>query len=245
MTSAPEAKIEVLADPEALALRVADWIFGLASAKDGAFSIALSGGSTPRPVYEHLASPSYSDRFPWFRTHLFWGDERFVPYTDALSNYRMAREVLLSRVRIPAANIHPIPTSGVSAEAAAAAYEHELKTFYGAELLDPARPLFDLNLLGLGPDGHTASLFPGSAVLTERNRWVAAVSGVKPEVRITLTYPALESCRQAAFLVTGADKRDVFDRLSRGDDALPAGRLHPAGSLFIFADAAAAGKVAR
>src|SRR5450432_73366 len=100
MTSAPEAKIEILADPEALARRVADWIFGLASDKDGPFSIVLSGGWTPRPVYEHLAGPAYRDKFPWFRTHWFWGDERFVPHDDPLSNYRMAGEALLSRVPV-------------------------------------------------------------------------------------------------------------------------------------------------
>ena len=203
MTSPSEAKLEILADPEALSRRVADWMLELATAKDGVFAVALSGGSTPRRLYEHLAGPPYRDVFPWSRTHWFWGDERFVPHDDALSNYRMVREALLSRAPIPAINIHPIPTEGISPEAAASAYERELKSFYGAERLDPARPLFDVNLLGLGPDGHTASLFPGTAVLAERDRWVAAVIGAKSEARITLTYPALESSRHAAFLVAG------------------------------------------
>lgn len=124
---------------------------------------------------------------------------------------------------------------------AAAAYERELKSFYGAEQLDPSRPLFDVVLLGLGPDGHTASLFPGTAVLAERERWVAAVLGAKSEARITLTYPALESSRHAAFLVVGGEKRAMLRRLREADETLPASRLHPAGSLCIFADVAAAG----
>ena len=111
--------------------------------------------------------------------------------------------------------------------------------FYGADRLDPARPLFDLTLLGLGPDGHTASLFPGTATLAERKRWVAAVVGAKSEARITLTYPALESSRHAAFLVAGKEVRTIFDRLRRGDDNLPAARLHPTGMLSLFGDAAA------
>ena len=218
MTGSSEAKLEILADPEALARRVADWLLAEATVKDGVFAVALSGGSTPRRLYQLLAGPPYRDTFPWSRTHWFWGDERFVPHDDALSNYRMAREALFSRAPIPAINIHPIPTEGVSPEAAASAYERELKSCYGAERLYPARPLFDVTLLGLGPDGHTASLFPGTSVLAERDRWVAAVVGAKSETRITLTYPALESSRYAAFLVAGEEKRAIFARFRRGDD---------------------------
>jgi 6-phosphogluconolactonase len=239
LTNPFEATLEILADPEALSHRVADWLLEMATAKDGIFSISLSGGSTPRRLYERLAGPPYRDTFPWSRTHWFWGDERFVPHDDGLSNYRMVREALLSRAPIPALNIHPIPTEGVSPEGAAAAYERQLKSFYGAERLDPAQPLFDVTFLGLGPDGHTASLFPGTAVLTERNRWVAAVVGAKSEARITLTYPALESSRNAAFLVEGEEKRAILNRLCRSDDSLPAARLRPAGTLHIFADEAA------
>lgn len=239
MTSVLEAKREILADPEALSRRVADWMLALVTAKNGVFSISLSGGSTPRRLYERLAEPPYRAAFPWPRTHWFWGDERFVPHDDALSNYGMARDTLLSRVSIPAANIHPVPTEGVSPEAAASAYERELKSFYGTQRLDPARPLFDVTLLGLGLDGHTASLFPGTAVLAERDRWVVAVVDVKPEARITLTYSAIESSRHTAFLVAGTEKRSIFDRLRRGDASLPAARLRPTGSLHLFADAAA------
>jgi 6-phosphogluconolactonase len=239
LTSSFEAKLETLADAEALSHRVADWLLEMAIAKDGVFAVNLSGGSTPRRLYDRLAGLPYRDTFPWSRTHWFWGDERFVPHDDALSNYRMVREALISRAPIPALNVHPIPTEGVSPEAAASAYERQLKSFYGAERLDPARPLFDVTLLGLGPDGHTASLFPGTAVLAEQNRWVAAVVGAKSEARITLTYPALESSRNAAFLVEGQEKRAILKRLCRGDDSLPAARLRPTGTLRVFADKAA------
>jgi 6-phosphogluconolactonase len=241
MTSPSEAKLEILADPESLSRRVADWMLEVATARGGAFAVSLSGGSTPRRLYQLLAGPRYREKFPWSRTHWFWGDERFVPHDDALSNYRMVREALLSRAPIPAINIHRIPTEGLSPEAAASAYERELKSFYGAERLGPARPLFDVTLLGLGPDGHTASLFPNTAVLAERERWAAAVVGAKSEARITLTYPVLESSRNAVFLVAGEEKRAALARLRGGDDSLPAARLHPTGTLWIFADAAAAG----
>ena len=114
-----------------------------------------------------------------------------------------------------------------------------LKSYYGAETLDPARPLFDVMLLGLGPDGHTASLFPGTSLLDERHRWAAEIAGARPEIRITLTYPALESSRHAAFLVAGADKREMLARALAGDQALPAARLRPVGELVWFADTAA------
>lgn len=236
MTIASEAKTEILADPEALSHRAAAWLLELATAKGGIFAVCLSGGTTPQRLYERLAEPPYRDTFPWSRTHWFWGDERFVPHNDALSNYRMVREALLSRAPIPAINIHPIPTEGLSPEMAASAYEGELKTFYGAAHLDPGRPLFDVNLLGLGADGHTASLFPGNPVLAERDKWVCAVVGAKPEARITLTYPVLESSRHAVFLVAGDEKRAILKRLRRNDDSLPAARLHPTGTLWVFAD---------
>jgi 6-phosphogluconolactonase len=241
MTVPSDAKLEILAEPQALARRIADWLLAMATAKKGMFAVALSGGSTPRQLYQRLAGPPYRDAFPWSRTHWFWGDERFVPHDDASSNYRMVRDAMLSRAPIPATNIHPILTEGVTPEAAAAVYERDLKSFYGVDRLDPARPLFDATLLGLGTDGHTASLFPGSIVLEERSRWVAAVIGAKSEARITLTYPALESSSHAAFLVSGVEKRAVFSRLRRGDGSLPAARLHPRGKLCLFADAAAAG----
>lgn len=243
MSSGGPAKLEAFPTPEELAQRVAAWIVELARAKERAFAVCLSGGSTPRRLYELLAEPPYRERFPWPRTHWFWGDERFVPHDDDLSNYRMVKEALLSRAPIPAENIHAIPTEGLGPDASAAAYERTLKSFYGADRLDAARPLFDVNVLGLGPDGHTASLFPGNAALRERDKWVCAVTGAKREARITLTYPALESCRHAAFLVAGSEKRAILERLRRGDRSLPAAHVRPTGTLSIFADAAAAGSV--
>jgi 6-phosphogluconolactonase len=237
---AGEAELETFADAEALARRAAGWLIAATEGRDRV-AIALSGGSTPRRLYEILAQPPYRDEFPWSRTHWFWGDERFVPPDDALSNYRMVREALLSLVPVAADHIHAVPTVGTGPEAAAATYERTLQAFYGADRLAPARPLFDAVLLGLGPDGHTASLFPGTAVLEERERWVAAVLGAKDEARITLTYPALESSRHAAFLVAGPEKRTVLAALRRGDTQLPAARLRPVGTLRIFADTAAVG----
>jgi 6-phosphogluconolactonase len=245
MTPVVQATLEVFPTPEAMAQHVAAWLVELARAKQDMFAVCLSGGNTPRRLYALLAESPYRDRFPWPRTHWFWGDERFVPHEDTQSNYRMAREALLSRAPIPAENIHPIPTEGLDPDAAAAAYENTLRSFYGAERLDPARPLFDVNLLGLGEDGHTASLFPGNAALAEHEKWVCAVTGTKPEARITLTYPALESSRQVALLVAGSKKRAILQRLRAGDQSLPATRVHPAGTLRIFADAAAGGKDAK
>jgi len=144
-------------------------------------------------------------------------------------------------VPAPPENIHAVPTEGIGPVEAAAAYERALKSFYGAERLDPSRPLFDVTLLGLGEDGHTASLFPGTAALAERDRWVVAVLGAKPEPRITLTYPVLESSAEAAFLVAGAEKRDILRRFRAGDEDLPASRLRPVGECHLFVDAAAAG----
>lgn len=230
--------VEVAKDNEALAHRVARWITGLAAAGAGRFSIALSGGSTPRRLYQLLAEAPYRDGLPWDRVHWFWGDERFVPWDHPDSNYGMVRTAMLARAPVPASNIHGISASGTPEEAAQA-YEREVKSYYGAETLDPARPLFDIQILGLGTDGHTASLFPATTVLGERRRWVAEVVGVKSEARITLTYPPLESSRHAAFLVAGAEKRAVLTRALAGDQELPAARLRPVGELIWFADEAA------
>lgn len=233
------AALEVFPHPAALADRVAAWLTELANAKTGPFAVCLSGGSTPKRLYQRLAGTSYRDSFPWPRTHWFWGDERFVPPDDPLSNLRMVREAMLAHAPIPPENVHPVPTTGLTPDAAADAYEKTLQSFYGARRLEPGRPLFDVTLLGLGPDGHTASLFPGDGALKERQRWVVAVIGAKAEARISLTYPALESSADIAFLVEGAEKRDIFSRLREGDPSLPAGQLHSQGHLHYFADKAA------
>jgi 6-phosphogluconolactonase len=234
--------IEVEADAGALARRVADWLTERMGASTGPFALNLSGGSTPKRLYGLLAAPPYRDRVPWTRLHLFFGDERFVPPEDPESNFGMVRDALLSHVPIPPTGVHAVPTVGVSHAEAASIYERQLKDFYGATKLDPSRPLFDVTLLGLGPDGHTASLFPGSAALDERTAWVLPVIGDKPPPeRITLTYPVLESSRAIAFLVTGAEKQPIIERLRGGDGTVPAARIRGVGEVWWFLDRAAAG----
>lgn len=229
------------ADAPALAAHVAEWMTGILQARPGPVAVALSGGSTPKLLYQALAAPPFVDRVPWDRTHWFWGDERFVPHDDGRSNYRMIAEAMLGRVGAPPGNIHPIPTEGMSAEDAAARYQITLQAHHGGQTLDPVRPLFDIVLLGLGTNGHTASLFPGTPVLKERTAWAAAVTPAGEPTRITLTYPPLESCRHAAFLVAGADKRDVLAQVRAGAGDLPAARYRPTGELHWFVDQAAAG----
>ena len=236
-----DASARVFADAEALAEGAADWLTDILAAASDRAAVALSGGATPRRLYELLAEPARRDRIPWDRAHWFWGDERFVPPDDPASNFGMARDAFLAHVPAPEANIHPVPTVGLSPEEAAARYARTLQAFYGSEALDPGRPLFDVNVLGLGEDGHTASLVPGSAALDEHARWVVPVHGLRPETRITLTYPALDSARHVAFLVEGARKRDAFRRVRAGEASLPAARIRPAGRLHWFVDRAAAG----
>jgi 6-phosphogluconolactonase len=152
----------------------------------------------------------------------------------------MARKALLSQVPVPNGNIHAIPTEGLSPVEAAAVYEATLKRFHGTETLAPERPLFDVTLLGIGDNGHTASLFPGQPALQETRRWVLAVLGPNAQQRITLTYPALDSCRDVAFLAMGAGKRDVVARAQAGDRTIPAAMVRPVGRLHWFTDRAAA-----
>jgi 6-phosphogluconolactonase len=238
-----EAQLTVLPDSEALARHVADWMVERAVEASGLAAIALSGGSTPATLYRRLAEPAIASCFPWARIHWFWGDERFVPLDHPRSNFHLAWTSFLSRVPVPPSNIHPVPTGQNSPEEAASRYEAELQQFYGGKLLLAGRPLFHINLLGLGEDGHFASLFPGCAALGEHVRWTA-VAANEGEPRISLTYPALESSRHAAFLVSGEGKSSILPRVVAGDSSLPAGRFHPAGELHIFADRSAAAKVA-
>jgi 6-phosphogluconolactonase len=232
-------RMEVLADPSALAQRVAEWMTATALAAKGRFRVALSGGSTPKMLYGLLASEEFRDRFPWQRVSWFWGDERFVPYDHPESNYRMTREAMLAEVPVPSENIYPVPTDG-EPEEAARRYERTLQEAYGAPTLDPTRPLFDIVLLGMGDDGHTASLLPGDKLLEERRRWVAAVTHGRPEVRITMTFPVIESSRHVAFLVEGAAKAALLSAIRAGGSQVPAARVRPVGELIWFADRAAA-----
>lgn len=192
-------------------------------------------------LYGLLAGPDYAARVPWERIHWFFGDDRVVPWDDERSNVRMVREAFGHGSRIPATHLHFIP-SDAGAEAGARAYERILLDFYGADRLDPARSLFDLVLLGIGEDGHTASLFPGKPALGETERLVAPVpeAGLEPFVpRITLTFPALASSRHVLILVTGAGKRRALARLAAGEE-LPAGRVTSQGDVAWLLDEAAA-----
>ncbi|HXX45949.1 MAG TPA: 6-phosphogluconolactonase [Candidatus Acidoferrales bacterium] len=219
-------------------------IMGDAVRERGRFAIALSGGRTPEKLYRLWAdSGAQNARTPWDKVHLFWGDERYVAKDDALSNYRMTREALIARVAIPATNVHrvPGPADAATPQAAAEAYEVELRKFFGS-----AVPAFDLQLLGLGVEGHTASLFPGSPALNENNRWVMAVEApAKPPQRLTLTPVVLNQARNTFFLVTGEDKREIVRALRSEPDGTPsqypAGRIRPASGVVWYLDKAAMG----
>ena len=235
---------ELMADAEATARATAEHLLAMAeSAESERIAICLSGGSTPKRLYALLASPGYVERVPWARIHWFFGDDRVVPWDDALSNVRMVREAFGHAAPVPATHLYFMP-SDHGAEAGARAYGKTLRDFYGAEQFDPARPLFDLVLLGLGSDGHTASLFPGKPAVAERTAWVAPVpeAGMEPFVpRITLTFPALASSRSVLFLVNGAGKREPLQRIADGED-LPARHVESAGRVtwYVDRDAAAA-----
>ncbi|HEY0283348.1 MAG TPA: 6-phosphogluconolactonase [Rhizomicrobium sp.] len=234
-------RTEIFDDAEQFAARAAAWIAGLIAAKNGRFRIALTGGETPRALYRELGA-RFRASVDWTKVEFFWGDERFVPPESPASNYRMARETLLAQISAPEGNIHPIPTGGAPDEAARS-YEATLKKAYGAASLDPARPLFDLVLLGLGDDGHICSLLPGSPALEERRRWAVAVTQGRPEARITLTYPPVQASRVTAFLVAGENKAKAVRSVRAGDLALPGARLQPEGELVWLLDRAAAGLI--
>jgi 6-phosphogluconolactonase len=231
----------VLSDAADLARHVSEWLIDQVAAAPGPVRVALSGGSTPKAMFQLLATEPYAGRMQWDRLHLFWGDERFVAPDHPDSNYGMTRSALLSKVPIPAENIHPMPTDGAPDDAARR-YESLLQSVYGRPALQPDKPLFDITFLGLGEDGHTASLIPGEPVLLEHERWVAAVAHGRPEARITLTYSAIDSSACVAFLVSGSGKRDILARARSGDAALPAAHVKPVGKLLWFVDQAAAGK---
>ena len=240
MTSRDHRAVITVADPAALATTAADRLMTRIEANSGRIAICLAGGSSPKRLYQLLATPAYRSRIPWHRVHWFIGDERFVAAGDPLNNMRMAREIFLDRLA-PADHIHPIPTDAATPNESASLYERELQSFYGAREPDPARPLFDLVLMGIGPDGHTASLFPGYPALAEARRWVIGVpkAHVEPFVpRVTLTLPALASCREMLFELAGAEKRAILARLSE-DESLPANRARSVGETVLLVDRAA------
>lgn len=238
MTGVAEGEEWILPDAEAVAQRAAQWLTEKALAKSGSFIIALSGGSTPKRLYEILAG---SHEFPWSRTELCFGDERFVPSDHADSNYAMVNKALLSHVDVPPERVHRMATEGDPAEAAQA-YQRDLQALYGSDKLIPGRPLFDVVLLGLGENGHTASLFPGTAVLEESRAWVSTcMPHDAPNRRMTLTYPAIASSAVVLFLVAGASKKNVLAKVRARDPAQPASHVTTGGELIWALDEKAAG----
>lgn len=240
MASGDWRKIIAVADSAALATTAADRLLARIAANSGRIAICLTGGSSPKQLYELLATDAYRSKIPWDRVHWFIGDERFVQVGDARNNMAMARGIFLDRLA-PASHIHPIPTDTAGPEESAARYEHELKSFYGAEQLDASRPLFDLVLMGAGPDGHTASLFPGHPEVEETTRWAVGVpkANVEPFVpRVSLTLPALASCREMLFEAAGSGKRSILTRIFSGE-SLPAARARSNGETIWLVDQAA------
>ena len=206
-------------------------------------TVALSGGTTPRRMHRLLTRSPYRDALAWDRIHLFWVDERLVPYYDAASNFGAACEDLIDPLGLDSHHVHPVPVSGKPA-ALASDYETSLNRHFGrkGELL----PVFDLICLGMGADGHTASLFPGSPSLDEKRRWAIAVKGGSPAVdRITLTLPVINSARQVLFLVTGEDKSETVRRVLKNPDrTLPASRIRPKSeNLWWYLDRRAASRI--
>jgi 6-phosphogluconolactonase len=236
------AELAVVADADELAEAAARRIAACINYANGFLAVCLAGGSTPSRLYQLMATEPYRATLPWQRIHWFWGDDRFVSHSDPRSNCGAARRLLLDRVPVPPSNIHAIPTGAGRVEEAARRYEADLRGFYGSERLDPRRPLFDVVLMGLGADGHTASLFPGHPELGEKEHWVVGVpeAGLEPFVpRVTLTFPALASTRMMVFLVSGREKRDVLSRVFAGAD-LPATRAYSEGDLVWLVDRSAA-----
>src|SRR6201996_2839881 len=240
MASSNPRKIIPVADAAVLAKASAELLLARISENTGRIAICLTGGSSPKQLYELLATDAYRGKIPWDRVHWFIGDERFIPVSDSRNNMAMVRGVLLDRFA-PAANIHPIATDTATPDESALRYEDELKAFYGSPQLGVSRPLFDIVLLGAGPDGHTASLFPGYPAVQETERWVVAVpqANVEPFVpRVSLTLPALASCREILFEATGSGKRAILTRVFSGEN-LPAGRARSNGETVWLVDQAA------
>lgn len=255
----------VLSQDENGFLKKAAQIFMESSAdaieKRGLFTVALAGGSTPKKIYALLSDSYYRNRVNWTKTHVFWGDERMVPPNHPDSNYKMTNDNLLSRVAIPSVNVHRIAGEMSAAQEAARSYEQSMKVFFRAAAVDKPMaqfvtenslgdffPRFDLVLLGVGNDGHTASLFPGTSALTEKTRWVTGgrVEAVSAE-RVTLTFPVLNNARQLVFLCSGEGKSTILKEIFQGDDdarRFPAQLVRPtAGEVTWLLDKGAASRL--
>jgi 6-phosphogluconolactonase len=243
--SAAAPQITVYDDLEELARATADLFVARSQQAPGAFRVALSGGHTPIALHELLAASPYRERVAWERVQFYWGDDRCVPPDDEQSNYRMARETLLEPLGIPAAQIHRMRTELPPAEAADQ-YEQELRATFN--LAEGALPRFDFNLLGMGPDGHTASLFPHTAGLLERERLVIANEVPQMQTtRITLTVPVFNAAATTIFMIAGGDKADALEAVLRGPvnpEEYPSQLIAPTdGELLFLLDRAAAAKL--
>ncbi len=239
MNANPSIRVQIYPDLETLSQAVAGALtckIQKVAERKGRFGLALSGGSTPKRLYELLAS-DYAKEIPWDRLHLFWGDERCVPPDHPDSNYRLACEALIARVPIPPGNVHRVPVELESPEQTAEAYEQTLRAF---------GPL-DVVLLGVGADGHTASLFPGHPILEEKTRWVSAIPepiGSPPHPRITLTLAALGQADYVFFLASGAEKQAVVRAILNDPQTAqryPAARVRPRKEIVWYVDRAAYG----
>jgi 6-phosphogluconolactonase len=223
--------IQIFNDLEALSQQAAEKFAGLANraiASQGRFNVALSGGNTPRRLYEILAGSPYHDQIHWEDVYVFWGDERCLPADDPRSNSQMARQTLLNHVPVPASHLHPI-LGDLPAALAATHYEAELQEFFGTQ-----PPIFDLILLGLGENAHTASLFPNTPVLGESERWVSEVYVTEQSMyRVTMTAPLINQAREVIFLVSGAEKASALQSVLEGayqPHKYPAQLIHPNGA---------------
>jgi 6-phosphogluconolactonase len=247
-------EIDYFPDLESLSLEASGFIFRVAQkcvSEKGLFTLALSGGSTPRRLYERLSQPPFLQEMPWPHMHFFWGDERCVPTDHQESNYGLAFRCLLSKIALPEKNIHRVPVERGCGTEDALDYEKKIRAFFRGFMKDrdssgsieerPSVPAFDLILLGLGRDGHTASLFPGDPVLEEKSYLTAyvPVPGQPPIIpRITLTLPLINQADRVLFLVSGAEKREMLQSILHAPktdrDRYPAARVHPQGMVRWF-----------
>jgi 6-phosphogluconolactonase len=224
--------VRVFADLAAVSAAAAGWVAAeltdSASAR-GRASFVLSGGSTPETLYELLAT-RFADRVPWPSVDIFWSDERYVPHDHPLSNFRMAKEALLDRAGFPAGQVYPMPTHFPDPQAAARDYEAALTRYF-----DGAPAVFDLMLLGIGADGHVASVFPGSSAITSARTAVAVTAPAEPPSRLTLTLPVLAAARRIGVLVAGANKAPALAAVVGGAQPhLPAAILARTASPMIW-----------
>jgi 6-phosphogluconolactonase len=241
-------EIVVCSDAEELNRRTAEQFVKLATksvAATGRFTVALSGGSTPRAFYSLLASQTFQPLVPWSKVYFFWGDERCVAPDHPESNYGMARVMMLEKVPVPKENVYRVPTEKGNAQRIAAEYERILRTFFGFN--EGQQPRFDLILLGMGEDGHTASLFPGTAALKETGTVTSNDIQKLGTHRVTLTIPAINQAAHVVFLVSGSSKSSVLKEVLEGQDQptrLPSQSIQPVeGKLLFLVDRAAASEL--